>query len=339
MRLGASVLGRLSNPNPLTLPGGSSLLSWLRPTRGVTLATATVESGTTPPDVTLSGTLTQSVDLRIEITTSGPRGTAVFRWSVNGGASYTSGITTAASVALGSTGITANFATGTDYTNDNVYRSAIESWVCSHAHSFTNSGGTIALRPFYSMDELNGRPGVSFDGTAQTLHTTTGGLADALVGGSDTPCTMMGVFKYRGDTTPPSTARMWGISNGATDNSFLSFAAGTSGAYRTSKRAVAGSANTDEGGTVDNDIHLVEFLHSGTEITVAIDQVEVISAASQDVDSLTVTSVWLGHVNTPGAPADLYADVVWGEIAMWAGVIDDVARGYNAQRLINNYGL
>lgn len=78
-------------------------------------------AGTTPPTVSLTGTPTGYWDLRIEITTGGARGTAVFKWSKDGGATYTTGVTTAATVALTGTGLTAVFATGTDYATDNIY--------------------------------------------------------------------------------------------------------------------------------------------------------------------------------------------------------------------------
>lgn len=78
-----------------------------------------VATGTTPPAVSVTGD-SNNADLRLEITTGGTRGTAVFRYSVDGGTTWASGITTAATVTLGTTGLTAVFAAGT-YANDNVY--------------------------------------------------------------------------------------------------------------------------------------------------------------------------------------------------------------------------
>lgn len=79
-----------------------------------------VEAGTSPPDVTIAGE-GNNADVRIEITTGGARGTAVFKYSLDGGASWATGITTAATVTLGSSGLEANFATGSNYSTDNVY--------------------------------------------------------------------------------------------------------------------------------------------------------------------------------------------------------------------------
>lgn len=85
-------------------------------------ATSTVTAlGSAPPTVSLSGTPAGYYDLRIEITTGGTVGVAVFRWSKDGGASWTSTVTTAATVALGTTGLTAAFSAGT-YATDHVYQ-------------------------------------------------------------------------------------------------------------------------------------------------------------------------------------------------------------------------
>lgn len=83
--------------------------------------TSVTSAGTAPPVVSLTGTPNGYHNVRIEITTGGARGTAVFRWSADGGATWTSAVTTAATVVLTGTGLTAAFATGTDYATDNVY--------------------------------------------------------------------------------------------------------------------------------------------------------------------------------------------------------------------------
>lgn len=79
------------------------------------------EAGTTPPDLTISGRAYGDYNLRFEITTGGSRGTALFRWSINGGSTWEeTGVATAAEVVLGETGLTAAWSTGT-YATDNVY--------------------------------------------------------------------------------------------------------------------------------------------------------------------------------------------------------------------------
>jgi len=82
-----------------------------------------VAAGTAPPVVSLSGsTPIAFYEIVVEITTGGARGTAVFRYSLDGGDTWTeSGVTTAATYLMPGTGVTLNFATGTDYSTDNVY--------------------------------------------------------------------------------------------------------------------------------------------------------------------------------------------------------------------------
>ena len=75
-------------------------------------------SGTTPPVITLTGTPAASYFFVIKCTTLGARGTWVLKWSSDGGATYTTGVLSAATVVLGATGITANIAVGTAAVNN-----------------------------------------------------------------------------------------------------------------------------------------------------------------------------------------------------------------------------
>lgn len=88
---------------------------------------AVTSAGTTPPTVSISGTPapTGAFDVSVEVTTGGSRGTAVIKYTVDGGITYTTDVTTAATVELFdsdgvSTGITIAMASGT-YATDNVY--------------------------------------------------------------------------------------------------------------------------------------------------------------------------------------------------------------------------
>ncbi|MFO7177664.1 MAG: hypothetical protein DIU78_003090 [Pseudomonadota bacterium] len=65
------------------------------------------------PDVVLTGTPTsEPMTVEIDMRTSGSRGSAKFRWRANGG-SWSGDLTTDSSVTLGSTGLRAEFASGT----------------------------------------------------------------------------------------------------------------------------------------------------------------------------------------------------------------------------------
>jgi len=76
--------------------------------------------------VTLSGRPTLGSYLMIlQVTTGGALGTAIFKWSSDGGYTWTTGVTTAATVLLGSTGMTANFpSVGVTYDTSNAYAAA-----------------------------------------------------------------------------------------------------------------------------------------------------------------------------------------------------------------------
>lgn len=78
-------------------------------------------AGTTPPAVTLTGQPIGAWTVEIDISLLGVLGVAQFQWKLNGVVQQTAQVT-AATFALGTTGLTANFAAGT-YAADNVYTS------------------------------------------------------------------------------------------------------------------------------------------------------------------------------------------------------------------------
>lgn len=104
------------------------------------------------PVVTVTGTPLGEYDFVIEITTGGAVATAIFRWSSNGGSTWTTGVTTAATVLLGATGVTANFAAGT-YVVASTYAwtsgtSADADFEVGDVHSFTTTA------PHYTTSNL-----------------------------------------------------------------------------------------------------------------------------------------------------------------------------------------
>lgn len=75
-----------------------------------------------PPAIFLTGQPTIGpADFRIDIYDSGVRGTATFRYSSDGGSNWSSTMSTNTTVALGSTGLTANFGSGT-YSSSSTYK-------------------------------------------------------------------------------------------------------------------------------------------------------------------------------------------------------------------------
>lgn len=97
--------------------------------------------GTSPPDITLTGTPNRKVQLRIETTTVGARGTWKKRYSSDGGVTWISNVTSAATIEvmdtrlfdasgiLESTGVTINIATGVASLNNRWSSDSINKYV------------------------------------------------------------------------------------------------------------------------------------------------------------------------------------------------------------------
>jgi hypothetical protein len=165
-------------PVTQSTPGapGSVTKTGTGPTVTAPTKSAVTEAGTAPPDVTLSGTPTKFIDLVVEITTGGARGTAIFRYSLDGGDTWAEeGVTTAATYLMPNTGVTLNFATGTDYTDDNVYTAVTcVPYDRYEAQLEIVDGGALGTATFrYCLDRDNpsGDPVWS-----ETLTTPTSGL-------------------------------------------------------------------------------------------------------------------------------------------------------------------
>jgi hypothetical protein len=330
----------LSRLNPLLLPGATSLRGYFRPLRNITLLAAMHGTGTSPPAVTLSGTLTQAANVVIDIDTGGARGTATFSATING-TSVASGVT-AASVLLGS-GLTANFATGTDYNADNQYRSVVSTLVGATGNTLDGESGSASVRPY--VGTLNGRTALAFNGTTQRIRTTLDTLPVALIQGSDTAFSLAFVFQYLGsDLTPAENVPIIGMADGsAGDQGNWFFGVGSGGDWTSTKRGSTGASVNVTGGTADNDPHVCVVVHTGTAITVYIDGSAVISAAAQNADSITVGPDFftLGGLSTPGTPPldDRYAECLIGDVVAYTGAISTTVRTYVNQNLTNTWGL
>lgn len=84
--------------------------------------TAVTESpASTGPAITVTGTPNDSLWVVVKIVKAGPRGTAKFRVSLDDGVTYGPTLTSAATYLIPRTGITLNFATGTDYIIETLY--------------------------------------------------------------------------------------------------------------------------------------------------------------------------------------------------------------------------
>jgi hypothetical protein len=144
-------------------PGAWTLVSTMTPVIAI---------GTSPPTVTLSGTPSSTpMTIMIDIIAGGALGDATFSWSADGGVSWSAVIVTAASVVLGATGLTANFASGT-YSANNFYESSAR---VSSAPSRESAGGIIDATKTANQATDTQRPGLlmrdSFLGNRPAIRT------------------------------------------------------------------------------------------------------------------------------------------------------------------------
>lgn len=121
---------KVSNARDLT-PGVSQRVAWpwftpdgagvlyQRQFRASTSRSYGTQQSGNGPNVSVTGTIESTGGGLIKITTSGARGTARFSWSYAGQSG--SNVQTASSVILGTTGVTASFPTGSNYTLNTTY--------------------------------------------------------------------------------------------------------------------------------------------------------------------------------------------------------------------------
>ncbi len=121
---------KLNEPNhgdQLFMPVTASVAG----TNGAVTAPATG----TPPVMTVTGTPNDSYDVKVKMTLGGAVGAALFQYSTDGGDTYSSDVTTAATFAVPNTGVTLNFAAGT--------------YVAADVYTFSSTG------PYYSAANLS----------------------------------------------------------------------------------------------------------------------------------------------------------------------------------------
>lgn len=185
-----TVLAELA-PDGIT---SATLLAWFRTPESIQLGGTPLAGGTSPPTVTLTGTLTnQDIDFYMTMPVGGARGTATYSVSVTGvgGAVFQTG-TTAATVALGATGITINFPVGT-YNSNNTYHAVSSQWndKTVNAHNYVNT--TAGTRPFVLRNDLGNQTALLFDGVNDLQNCITA-LATDCAGGTNNSFTVVTMF-------------------------------------------------------------------------------------------------------------------------------------------------
>lgn len=325
--------------SPMNIPGASSVLSWHSMLRcsSVVLNTTLYATGSGPPPVvTLTGTLTRFADFRIEVTTGGARGTAVFRWSDDGGTTWTSGVTTAATTVLGTTGITLAWPVGT-YATDNVYVGKVVQWNDSSGHGW-NYENLLSVNgsqlPRLVKNTTTGRWCLRFQKTAQTfLRIGSSTYCNSVCGGNDTPFTIFTVAGVYG--TVGTQHFIHSITDTTLSTSEISLFAYTNSQWGASKRGSSGAEIFTTGGTVDNTgVHVFEHYQPGTTVSLLVDGSAAINAAAQDTPSATLSEAFLGGIRSG---ANIYGDVdVYAQI-VYSGARSGDERGFARQLLKARY--
>lgn len=320
---------------------GAALKGAIRPSRRVViLSTPHVTAGAAPPTVTFSGSLDVSRDVRFECTTGGPRGSTVWRYSLNGGASYATGVPGAATIALSPSGIIANLSNST-YGGDEVYRGVVDTLTGPYGTIFTGASGSESVRSHVGY--INGRPTVRSDGSARYLFSNTSALADAIVMGNDLPFTIAGVARNNGSNTPTNQAAYLSFCNGSAGApGFFSFTVAPSGAYRCGKRGDTATATNAEGGTVDNNPFYYVITHTGTSVSLRVNGAAVFTSQAQNVTSIAggSGSLRLGILSVAGTgPNDFPGDVDIGDTFLWNAVLSANEITLVEQALKRDWGL
>lgn len=232
-RARASATRAIARARPFNPAHVSGLYAWYRASTGATLGTTPLATGTTPPAVTIAATdATQPTAsaLRIEITTTGARGTADFRWSVNDGATFeASGVLTAATVALASANVTVTFPLGT-YTSDNVYRATCSQWNDRTSNALNLSQATVARQPVRQGRDttLNNRPAMLFDASNDSIAAAS--AADWKLIHDGTGCTVIIALRV---VTLPSAADGYVLDTGDLTGPGIYWVVSTTGLLQT----------------------------------------------------------------------------------------------------------
>jgi hypothetical protein len=334
---------------PLNLPGFASLRSWVTAQRfnSLTYNSGMLASGTgPPPSVTLTGTANALYDPYIGIdTTGGARGTAKFKWSIDGGVSFVQTLQfTAATFALGGTGLTANFSPGT-YATDNVYVGKIVQWndICGQGNHYENALGASGLGlPKVSVAGLNGKPSLYFKKSESTfLRRANSTYCTELAGGDDTNLTAFTVVQLV--SAASGTHVVWGIADPGATTSRVGVSTSSS-QWACVVKGSTGSELDSFGGTPDLTPYILEYVRSGSGastnvsvlLTNAAGTTTIINAAVQNAPSLTVNEAFLGAVRSE---ANVYGDILIGEDLKYVGALDADTRGAIRGYLKRQWGL
>lgn len=156
----------------------SGNLMWLDSTLGITLGGTMRGAGTSPPTVTLTGTLTTATAILIDVPVGGVIGVATWRYSTDGGSNFTAGGTMSGiAQAIGATGVNVTFGAGT-YNTDNTFKTTVATWADQGPSSNSVTQATAGTQPLYIYSSSFACPVVFFEDASNTrMAKTTGGIS------------------------------------------------------------------------------------------------------------------------------------------------------------------
>lgn len=271
------------------------LRALLRADLGIALGATPRATGTAPPVVTFSGTLTIPYGIRVEIQTTGARGAATFRYSHDNGTTWIeSGVTTAATYAMIGplAGTVLNFPVGS-YTNNNVYRATVAAWADLSGIGNHLAQPTAANQPvMITRSAVLGKAALSYDGTALWL------FRDPLVGVLAQPYTVAAAWNL---TDNSGTRRLYDGNAGGREQCFTGV----------NNYVIGAGANLAVTVTPNTGGHASVGVYNGASGTVTVDRSNTATGAvsTASAGALYIGSDFTGGANWFGeiAEVDLYA--------------------------------
>jgi len=310
---------------------GATLQGWYRSTENVLLGGSLIITAGTGPTMTLSGSVLQSLGIRVQITPDATH----YRYSINNGTTWLEENLPTSSTphAIGSTGINLTLPAGA-YTNGTIEEVIASEWRDKTAGGRNFTNGTAGTRPRVFVNGQNALPLLRFNGTNMRLvgpaSLAQDVFASAGTGGVNTPFYLVSVFRI---TTPPAGAAImsfYSASHSTDPNIPLVELQATSTRWRARRRANAGTdiiTNASPALVPQLGIYVVEDEFDGVNRRISVNTVDIIGGTSgvkapQAIGaalSLNQISIACRASNAGGGTGN-FQNGDWYELALFSGV-------------------
>lgn len=295
---------------PRDLPGAGLVLE-LRADVGVIPHTTLRAAGTSPPAATLTytGTQTYALHLACDSVAGGTaRGQATFKWSLDGGSTYqATGVLTAASVILGTTGYTIAFPTGVFNVNQ-TWDTTTRTWNDQSGAGNNADQATAGNQGLINAGVVAaGKPSVLIDPNLSNSYTFPSALATPF-SGTAKPVTLIVAVKL---TVANRTGPIIGLAD--VSNGEMRFRIHTStshiGAFRKNDAAASVTVATTD--TQTTTAQYTSFVYSGTTISVFLNgaATSLSNTALAPAGAVTLSNARLG------ADGNFAAENMWGDVS------------------------